>query len=329
MSLIASNVVPLANQLFVWEMAEYTSAALVALACFGEYVADFTNWFTDGARERKERLAKISTLVLIGSLALELVCLVRTNQLSGQIVGSLDERARAAGDRAQVALGESESAAANAGLAEARARLADASSKSANEQSTRAESSASSAMTLARGARQEADSFEKDIVSAKERAAEAERHLAEALAEARRVQTALDAYKAPRTITDEQRLRIVSALKPFPETPYELAVDPLPEASAFVKIIDTLLRSAGWTNRGSARHDFRIVHPLPGGSQAEDVVASGLVVEVAKKNESKYGPAALALGGALMREGFSVRAEYLPDSDPSPDNVRVIVGVKE
>src|SRR2546428_470328 len=43
--------------------------------------ADFTNWFTGGIEERKELLAKGSTLLLVGSLALELICLVRTNQL--------------------------------------------------------------------------------------------------------------------------------------------------------------------------------------------------------------------------------------------------------
>src|SRR5581483_467543 len=68
-----------------WERAEYIFALLVTVACAGEYIADFTNWLTAGLEERKRKLAKRSTLLLISALALELLCLVRTNQLSGRI----------------------------------------------------------------------------------------------------------------------------------------------------------------------------------------------------------------------------------------------------
>jgi len=56
-----------------WELAEYFSCGLVAIGCAGEYVAEFTNWLTGGTKERKESLAKRSTLILIFALALELV----------------------------------------------------------------------------------------------------------------------------------------------------------------------------------------------------------------------------------------------------------------
>lgn len=99
-----SDASSLARSLSCREYAEYASCALVALACFGEYVADFTNWFTAGIKERKERLAKRSTLLLISALALELICLVKTNTISGLLIGSLSDKAGTADTKAQSAL---------------------------------------------------------------------------------------------------------------------------------------------------------------------------------------------------------------------------------
>jgi hypothetical protein len=104
MIFIASGVESLSRSLGRWEIAEYVCAGLVAVACAGEYIADFTDWFTCGVKEKKDRLAKRSTLLLIASLALELVCLVKTNSLSGRLVGSLSEKAAAADTKAQSAL---------------------------------------------------------------------------------------------------------------------------------------------------------------------------------------------------------------------------------
>lgn len=101
--LIASDVPSLAESLGRWERAEYIFASLVAIACAGEYIADFTDWFTCGIKEKKERLAKRSTLLLIASLALELVCLVKTNSLAGRLIGSLSDKATAAETKAQSA----------------------------------------------------------------------------------------------------------------------------------------------------------------------------------------------------------------------------------
>src|SRR5712664_1903758 len=146
MTFTASDVSSLATSLSRWELAEYISAGLVTIGCIGEYVAEFTDWLTSGVRERKERLAKRSTLLLIAALSLEVVCLVKTNSLSGMLIGSLSEKAEKADSSANTALS-------NSGLA--------------LDQSSKATASASNALVLADGARREADSFEKDIVSAK------------------------------------------------------------------------------------------------------------------------------------------------------------------
>src|SRR5579863_5708814 len=99
MTLTASDVESLTATLAFWEYAEYTCAVLVAVACFGEYIADFTKWWKrDGIwsrlgliEDRKDNLAKLSTLLLITALVVETVCLFRTNQISGQVLGSLSE----------------------------------------------------------------------------------------------------------------------------------------------------------------------------------------------------------------------------------------------
>lgn len=96
MILAVSDVASLADALTKWEYAEYLFATLVTIACLGEFVAEFTNWFTRGVEHRKKRLGKGSTLVLIGALALELICLVKTNRLSSDLIGSLSEQSQAA-----------------------------------------------------------------------------------------------------------------------------------------------------------------------------------------------------------------------------------------
>jgi hypothetical protein len=109
MALIAelSDASLLTRSLSMWETAEYVCCGLVAVACAGEYIADFTNWLTAGDEWRKKRLAKGSTLLLIASLACELFCLVQTNSISGQLIGSLSDKATNADTKAQSALDKS------------------------------------------------------------------------------------------------------------------------------------------------------------------------------------------------------------------------------
>ena len=110
MTLTALEVAALSKRLSCWEYAEYFFAALVAVACAGEYIAEFTNWLTRGIRESarrqeaKDKWLKRSTLLLVVALAFELVCLVRTNSLSGQLIGSLSDKAENADQKAQSAI---------------------------------------------------------------------------------------------------------------------------------------------------------------------------------------------------------------------------------
>jgi len=192
-------------------------AGLVAVACAGEYIADFTDRLTGGIEERKKKLAKGSTLLLIAALALELMCLVRTNDLSGRVIGSLAERAEEASSKA----GEAISKAIVAGT------------------------SAASALSLAEEARREADSFEKDIVSAKTQAAAAESHLAEVQQRTAKATEELKRIKSPRSLTHINEM--IAALQGFGDTEYTFSsVFSDEDSIRLLMQIDDTLHRAGW-----------------------------------------------------------------------------------
>ncbi|MHB8410889.1 MAG: hypothetical protein ACYDDI_02965 [Candidatus Acidiferrales bacterium] len=234
----ASDVSFLSAALSRWELAEYISCGLVAIGCAGEYLAEFTNLLTDGTEESKGRLAKRSTLLLIFALSLELICLVRTNMLSATLTGSLANEAGEADSKAKTAL-------TNSGAALIRSGEAEGSSKQALDESNKATTSASNALGLARGARREADSFEKDIVSAKTQATEAESHLAEALARAKEATVELNRLKSPRSLLPTPEL--IATLQVFKGTEYTFSsVYPDEESIKLLVIIDGVLQNAGW-----------------------------------------------------------------------------------
>jgi hypothetical protein len=102
MILNASDLAALKSSLEFWEIVEYISAATVLFGVVGEYVAEFTEFATKMEIEKK--LAKISTLVLIVGLTVELLGLVKTSQLSGRLIASLEEQSGEANARAAEAI---------------------------------------------------------------------------------------------------------------------------------------------------------------------------------------------------------------------------------
>lgn len=231
MTLTPSEISSLTDKLSYWELAEYVSCGLVAIACTGEFIANFTNWFTSGAEENKKRLEKLSTLVLIAALAFELVCLVKTNQISGRLIGSLDEKAEEASKKSERAITDADSAIDKA--------------LTAKTESETSKVEASKASLLAHDARQEADSFEKDIVSAKKQAAEAESHLAEALRQAADATAALNRLKAPRSIKSTPEL--IASLAQFKDLEYTFsAVGADEESIRLLQNVDDVMQQAGW-----------------------------------------------------------------------------------
>jgi hypothetical protein len=325
MALTASEVASLTTALERWEYAEYTFAALVAIGCFGEYVADFTKWWMGGGLwkslglipKRKDALGKFSTLLLIFALTGEWVCLVKTNSLSGLLVGSLSDRSEQAVKQSIAALGNSNTAMTQADSAERR-------SSGAIDKSSKATEAASTALTVAREARQEADSFERDIVSAKKQATEAEAHLADALklaasaeAEVAKVRQAA----APRRLTEAQKAELVFKLSATP--PFSVSFMPPTNASKEVfdfmdDLTDVFVR-------------MKLISPgRPSGQGTVSLApsqAKGVVVGV--MGLTQFPPAANILLTTLHDWGFDVSSEVTPNLVKSPTDMRILVSSKQ
>jgi len=158
-------------------------------------------------RENRVELAKVAAFVgwifIIAGLVGELRAGSKVADLSASIQGCSDAKVR--------------EATLQAGNAAMSAQIAEDASKAAKKES-------SDAFTIAKGARLEADSLKKDIVSAKTLAADAESHLADALQRAANATMELAEYrakKADRRITSEQQKSIASQLS-FPGQPVDL-----------------------------------------------------------------------------------------------------------
>jgi hypothetical protein len=174
-------------------------------------------------------------------------------------------------------------------------------------------------------AEQKAEGFRLDIATANQRAAEAAR-----TAESERLERVkIEEKLKPRTLSGEQQQRMEEKLKPFSGTPYELAVDPIPEAINLIGAVDAILRSSGWVTGQSAKTNFRMAFTLPSGSKVEQEYSAGVAVKLTRTLSAKYGTAAEAFILALQAEGIPARYEILPESDPSPHNIHVTIGSKE
>jgi len=168
MTLTASDVGSLAESLGRWEIAEYFACGFVILGCVGEGVADFTNWFTGGDERKKHNLSKFSLLLLVAALALELVCVYKTNNLSGTIIGSLRDKAEEASSKAGDAETVSESAGTAAIRAKGEADEVHGLAASATSTARAASEEAIAAKRETDGAIKEAESLKRDIADEKE-----------------------------------------------------------------------------------------------------------------------------------------------------------------
>jgi hypothetical protein len=159
-------------------------------------------------------------------------------RLEGADIQALDKKARDAGDKATDALSKS-------GMAMGRSEAADTTSKGALTKLGKAERSAGRAMDLARGARQEADTFETRLGSAEHKADEAESHVTEAVRRATEATEALNRVRLPRELTHIPEL--ATTLRPFKDTEYTFAsVFADDESMQLLKQIEGMLQLAGW-----------------------------------------------------------------------------------
>jgi hypothetical protein len=128
-----------------------------------------------------------------------------------------------------------------------RAGNAATSAKTAHDEADKSQIAASNALTLASGARQEADSFEADIKRAKQQAADAESHLADALEREVKAEAELYRLKTPRSIIRSGQL--IANLRRFGGTDYILNVFMDDESIQFTKAVGSVLQAAGWVRQ--------------------------------------------------------------------------------
>lgn len=316
MTLTASEVASLSSSLSRWEFAEYVFAGLVTLACAGEYVANFTDWLTCGIDEKKKRLEKRSTLLLVASLVFELICLVKTNQISGTLIGSLAERAEQANEKSDRAIINSDSAITKAQSAEDKSQQADLQADKATGQIKVVEKRA-------------------QRLAKEERAIEqAENKLADA-------QQGLDRRVNPRwrnLIIDGEKIR--DLLKGNATSDFEILYAPQDtEAYTTAMMLSSLLVNSGWKSLGIRPVEDRDKVPaisspnMPAEMNAGAAfnVGFGIGINVRSCPYPPFGHekdcAGYALEEALLR-GVGMSGPITFDKRLPADLVRIVIGKK-
>lgn len=309
----------LASSLHRWELAEYISEGFVIAGCAGELVALIRRI----PKRCREQIVTWSTVILVLALTIGLKCLMKTNELSGMVIGSLGEKAEQADNKAKAAVVDSSTALSQAKDALNKAGEAQSSLARAEVEAKGAQMAASNALTLSSGARKEADSFEQDIKSAKEQAASAESHLAEALQKAadanRRLgeeeskRAAIEQRIAARRLTAEQKNELISVLKPFAPTMVSLAwTGPGGQESAdFASDFNDAILGAGIPITVNNRTNFM------------DQYFKGVLLKIGQ-NRAKEGEAI-----ARFLIGAKLAPEPVPTLPPAnAEDLTIVIGAK-
>jgi len=285
--------------------SELEAAALIFFALL--VIFDVLAHISESKKEKERLLEKIGLCFFAVAVISEIIAYPygqRNDELSAQIIGSLDLKAEAADSKAQSAL--------------AKAVTADRNADDAVGKSGKAETASSGAISLARGARKEADSFEREIVSAKESAAKAEARASQATQKV-----------ADRFLTPEQQVQIGDKLRPFGNQKVEiLVVGNTMEIDRLASGIRASVTLAGWTIGNDGRSVF-------------GVSASGVTVSTHEGSGNTINAAASLLAGLIEAGISSVKGPQYGDRQPgaisgisrdwNPNDVapiRIVIGSK-
>jgi hypothetical protein len=261
----------------------------------GEFFADFSNvWGVRDIPHRKDRLGKISTLVLIVGLAAELVCLVSANILSGRIIATLGQQTAQAVTTAKGF--ESSIADSNA-----RVRVAEAQVASANARSI--------------GAQARVASAEAEIAEAQKAASNADARAAEArsMAEQERLERVrLEEQVTPRRLSTPQQAAVTNSLRRFSGRSVVLQSYALDlDAALLGSQIQASLESAGIT----VVPDLSLV-----------VSTAGLATGIQVSGPPAQQDFVVALAVALLQSGGL--AVVRPGAPTADTQVIVFIGIK-
>jgi hypothetical protein len=178
------------------------------------------------------------------------------------------------------------------------------------------------------------DEFERYKIEVGKQTDQLKKDTAVATARALEAQLALEKFKAPRTLTPEQRGRIVDKLKQFSGTEYDITISEFdPEIQNFVFTLELVLSTAGWTEldwKGTGEALIR-----GGGKQPLirlGASVANVVIGVQLNQPPKLFEFALALSDALEAEGVTATAERHIGHEMSSTNanaIHIMIGRKQ
>jgi len=313
----------LIDSLSFWEYVEYAAETIVVVGALGEFVAEF-GYFPRGARnqERRQGLGKLAALFLIVGLAIELVALVRTNQLSSTAIAALNKAASDSNQKAEQAILKGESATATAKGFESQIAAANARAAEAEAQVAVANSESREAVAKVREAQAHIAQAQRAAADARQEAA----RLNKIAEDERLARVKIEERIAGWRLDSEGQKRLSKKLSAFPATPFDLFVNP--SEASFMETLDGLMVSSGWKRRLPIQAKDGQPFAILVDDKAAILLVEGITVEVAQNRWDAFRAPVTALVEGLIAEGIPVKA-HLISQGSDPNAIHLIVGRRQ
>ncbi len=173
------------------------------------------------------------------------------------------------------------------------------------------------------GKRQEARlrQFEQDLTDSQIKLANAEKAASDAA-------LALEKFKEPRNLSPEQQEKLIAVLKPFAGQNFAFAVFPDPEPLALLRVLDTLVKSAGWKRVPSQIERGGGVKVDVAGESGATIFDSGIDAYIAP-DDMESVPAQSALCSTLVAAGIHCETHRTPQlAGKTPRAITISIGKK-
>ena len=205
-------------------------------------------------------------------------------------------------------------------------RVTDAKDRELEQYRTQSEVNIAAAQAESAKAIQMAETERRARVELESQVAAAEARIAEANLAASEAQLELARLKEPRTVAPDDQARMIANLKSFAGQKYSASVFQDPEALALLRVLEAMLKSAGWVK---VKFPNRSILVSVDGINAPPSFHSGVIATIGR-NDDVSAAALLALSDALSRAGIPCRRALHPSElqDKSPNTILIAVGKK-
>ena len=205
-------------------------------------------------------------------------------------------------------------------------RVTDAKDRELKQFRTESEVSIATAKAESANAIQIAETEKRARAELESQVAAAGARAAEANLAASEAQLELAKLKAPRTVAPEDQARMIADLKAFTGQKYSVAVFQDPEALALLRVLNAMLKSAGW---------LQVDPPYPtilisvDGIKAAPSFHSGVIATIGRDGGAS-AVALRALSDGLSRAGIPCRRGERSSElqDKSPNTIVIDIGKK-